>query len=423
MSDNSLRSVNDSDTPEKQKSAAMLHAAAHIRAARRRMRSGRLLPKLTPGESKKGGNSTPQATIGKSRLTSIGPDDLPCIHRGDYGGQLTPCSHCPGNKSKFKVFPCQVHTLCSIGQGTDRTIHNCIGCKERTEPMQDNPLTPEPNHPLPISLPGMNQGVRVAKTNPRVKWAYGVTTVPERRKDLLPRTLESLINAGFPNPRLFVDGDDDTLSWSREFNLSVTCLSPRIRLVGNWVLGLYQLYIYHHDVDMYAMFQDDMVICHNVMQYLSWCKLPSNGYLNLYSFPINEVLAPQGDSIGWYPAKPHSGKGGLALVFTKEQVRKLLTHRYVIDKHQDVHRGWRAMDGMVVEAMLDMGYTEYCHKPGLVQHTGHTSTFNKHNNAQGIDDGKPKYMWRGELLSNTFPGEDYDAMELLSCPAIPLPMS
>ena len=40
--------------------------------------------------------------------------------------------------------------------------------------------------------------------NKPLRWVYGVTTVPERRADLLPRTLVSLDRAGFPSPRIFV---------------------------------------------------------------------------------------------------------------------------------------------------------------------------------------------------------------------------
>lgn len=234
----------------------------------------------------------------------------------------------------------------------------------------------------------------------KLEWSYGLTTVPCRRKDLLPRTLTSLRKAGFDKPRLFVDGCNDALSWSREFELEVTCRFPTIRTFGNWILSLWELYIRQPNADRYAMFQDDFVTYRNLRQYLESVPYPSDGYCNLYTFPQNQKLAPKtrhgGTVDGWYPSN-QMGRGAVALVFDGYSVKNLLAAAHIIDRPQDIHRGWKAIDGGIVTAFRKMGRVEYVHSPSLVQHTGlHSSMGNKPH-----------------LQAESFRGEDYNVLELL----------
>lgn len=230
-------------------------------------------------------------------------------------------------------------------------------------------------------------------------WAYGVTTVPQRRATLLTRTLESLKAAGFDRPRLFVDGEADPGSYSR-FGLEVTTRYPTIRAFGNWFLSLLELYLRNPTADRFAVFQDDLVTYRNLRRYLDWCPYPGEldtqpkGYLNLYTFPHNQALS-QGKK-GWY-FSDQMGKGAVALVFNREATRLLLASQYMVDRPQDPNRGWRAVDGGIVEAMKLVNWKEYVHNPSLVQHTGAVSTFNKTQHAP----------------APSFRGEDFNAEELI----------
>lgn len=229
-----------------------------------------------------------------------------------------------------------------------------------------------------------------------MKWAYGVTTVPQRRRDLLVRTLGSLRAAGFPEPRLFVDGERDPRSWEDEFNLGVTARWPTIRTYGNWVLSLAELYIREPAAERYAVFQDDFVTYRNLRQYLESCKYPENGYWNLYTFPSNQALCPRGHR-GWYESN-QMGRGAVALVFDRSVVLSLLTHQHMVERPMDAHRGHKAVDGGVVEAFRKMGGKEYVHNPSLVQHTGLVSSMGN----------KP------HKLAESFCGEEFDATLLRS---------
>jgi hypothetical protein len=239
-----------------------------------------------------------------------------------------------------------------------------------------------------------------------VRWAYGVTTCVARKGDLLPRTLESLAAGGFPSPRLFVDGASPAagVSYADHFKLEVTTRWPTIRTAGNFCLGLAELYFREPAADRYAMFQDDLVCCRNLRRYLESCVVASRAYWNLYLFPENQRLAPRvGQTArfyeGWYPSN-QKGKGAVALVFTNEGVRTLLSHTHLIERPRDLRRGHRAIDGGIVTALKKAGWREFVHSPSLVQHVGLISSMGN----------------RPHPKANNFPGEEADALDLLRNP-------
>lgn len=232
-----------------------------------------------------------------------------------------------------------------------------------------------------------------------MKWAYGVTTIPQRRHDLLPRTLTALVLGGFPAPRLFVDGISGPNSDWTCFNLEMTCRYPGIKgTYGAWCLSLAELYIRDPFADRYAVFQDDFVCYRNLRQYLEAVPYPTQGYCNLLTFPENQRLVPPGGPVGWFLTN-QCGKGAVALVFSREAVTTLLCHKHMVMRPQSANqlRAIKAVDGAIVEAYRGAGWKEYCHNPSLVQHTGLVSAV-----------GNSRHP-----LAPSFRGEDFDAMSLL----------
>lgn len=232
-----------------------------------------------------------------------------------------------------------------------------------------------------------------------VSWSYGITTIASRLSSgLLSRTIASLANAGFPEPRLFIDGLPNSVLPEFAGKLSITCHNPALKIYGNFHLGLSELFIRDAHADFYAMFQDDFVTYKNLREYLEACQYPSKGYLNLYTFPENEKNVK-----GWYPSN-QLGKGAVALVFSNEAVVALLNSQYWINrpasKPKNPDRTWKFVDGGIVETMRKQGFKEYVHNPSLVQHTGDRSTLGNGRHSK----------------ANTFRGEDFDAMELLGNP-------
>jgi hypothetical protein len=235
-----------------------------------------------------------------------------------------------------------------------------------------------------------------------------VTTVRSRIDHPLPQTLRSLRRAGFDDPRLFVDGDDDLKLWKQRFGLEVTCRSgPPSKVVANWILSMLELYHREPLCDRYAIFQDDLVTYANLRAYLDHTPYPDRGYLNLYTFPQNQSIAPR--RAGWFegvllngnsdPKRFQKGLGAVALVFSAEALRVLFTHPGLFDKSKHASYGRIKIDGGIVTAMNLQGWREYVHNPSLVQHTGEVSSREENT--------------RRHPTATSFLGEGYDALGLL----------
>jgi hypothetical protein len=228
-----------------------------------------------------------------------------------------------------------------------------------------------------------------------VKWSYGITTVPQRLGTTLPKTIASLAAAGFDKPQLFIDGPS---SGFESFNLPMTSHSPGVRVFGNWYLALLELYVREPGASRYAIFQDDIIACRNLKDYLDKVPYPDKGYWNLYTVPKNQERMPKTGATGFYLSN-QMGRGALALVFDRITVTTLLSQPDFVQHPQDVTGGWRNVDGSVVTSLAKASWKEYVHHPSLVQHTGIDSSI---GNAYKAD-------------AESFPGETFNALELLQC--------
>lgn len=231
-----------------------------------------------------------------------------------------------------------------------------------------------------------------------MRWSYGITTCPARKDTLLPQTIVSLARSGFDKPRIHVDGARDGFD---HFGLDVTYHWPSLNPNGastfpNWVLALWEQYVRDPKGDRYAIFQDDLIACKNLREYLEKSPYPKLGYCNLYTFPENENLA---SNVGWFPSN-QCGLGAVALVFSREAVRVLLSSAELAIHPQTVRNNLTRVDGVVVDSMKNAGWKEYCHMPSLVQHSGQFSVLRNRDRAD---------TWR----SRSFPGQEYNLLELL----------
>lgn len=225
-----------------------------------------------------------------------------------------------------------------------------------------------------------------------MKWAYGVTAHGSRIDTLLPRTLSSLEKAGFFYPFVFMDGLStrslpNSGPWVRR--------SSQVGAFANFYLGLVELHMRYPDANRYAMFQDDIVCCRNLREYLEVTSFPAKGYLNLYTTACNEK------SLGGFSLSDQWGRGAIALVFSNEGLRTLLSTPSFVNHRKNVHNGYKAIDKAVMEAYKSIGWREFIHNPGLVQHTG-VGVSVVGNNSK-----------KEHRESRVFAGEDFDALSLL----------
>lgn len=335
-----------------------------------------------------------------------------CRYLGDANGELIDCPTCPGVskdgkvKTRVKTFSCNIYGICTLVKpvGVTKCCATCISYRPAdTNTPTDTPTDlserkytdegiynstlktigePKPNPQvsmpqLPSSMLGHVTGI--SQDTGRVTWAYGVTTISSRFYTTLPRTLEHLVKGGFSTPTLYAD--DCTLEQAQQlenrYNLPVT---PRRRhhheqpgiAWSNYLLALWDLCIRNRNATRIVLFQDDISCPYNLKSYLSSQPYPEKGYWNLYtSTDANEEIAQRQPSNGWFRSN-QLGKGALALVFDRPAVEALLGHILTSQRARSAKLNWtKNIDGWVMEILVNQqGYTEYCHKPGLVQHCG-----------------------------------------------------
>lgn len=253
------------------------------------------------------------------------------------------------------------------------------------------------------------------------KWAYGITTVPERELgySFSNSTLLSLVNGGFTSPSIFLDYPNEYSSNSR-----------RRGIVGNWFLSAWELFIKNPDADIYAIFQDDILCSRNIRPYLekAYPNLPNldNVYLNLYTSGSNYYVNEKGEFIGGleYMSRESNlsvtktgfyisnqlGKGALALVFPTKVFQRLLVSPQFLTKFKEPSsRSHKAVDGCICDAFRKefllsptpiSRVMEYVHNPSLVQHRLLDSTTHANVNPS-------------KRVSPCFMGEEFDCLTLL----------
>jgi hypothetical protein len=172
----------------------------------------------------------------------------------------------------------------------------------------------------------------------------------------------------------------------------------------------------------------------NLRQYLETVPLVPKTYWNLWCGPWNEN--PQSFGTGrQHPPPPwmadpsfvgfaggdQGGRGAMGLVFDRETVRALLACAYLTERpaHRvggrwELHpRGFKFIDGGIVEALKPLGYRELVHFPSLVRHVGALSTVDKRPNVVHHDPDMPRKRWDAQYEGRTFPGAGFDAAELI----------
>src|SRR5262249_39891830 len=93
---------------------------------------------------------------------------------------------------------------------------------------------------------------------PRIRrWAVGVTTAP-RRQPTLHWCLDSLIRAGWEQPRLFVDSAVTIAG--RVANLPISLRAEKLGAWPNYYLALTELLLREPWADAYFLVQDDVIL-------------------------------------------------------------------------------------------------------------------------------------------------------------------
>lgn len=236
------------------------------------------------------------------------------------------------------------------------------------------------------------------------RWTAALTTVPSRVATLLPETLKAVTAAGI-QPVLYVDGlltpeQESIIRQAAGFDITIN-QHRNIKTFANWYTAATDLYMTNPWAEHYLFLQDDLTCPKTLLQYLKSCRYPQNGYFNLYTFRENERVI-EGKTSGWIEAYRSKqgyqlGLGAVGLVFPHNALITLLTQKHMLTRKRDAVRGNHSLDGAIVEAMNQAGYTEYVHNPSLLQHTGEESSMGNARHAKAL----------------SYRGDDFDLMTLL----------
>jgi hypothetical protein len=243
---------------------------------------------------------------------------------------------------------------------------------QRTTPSQCRMCRDWTKHP-PISrflsleelvpLPGSRSGPAVKR------WAVGVTTSP-RRVPTLETCLDSIVRAGWEQPRLFLDGTMHVpLRYS---HLPVTWREDSIGALPSWYMALAELILQQPDADAYVVLQDDVVLFdrESLREHLERVLWPGDhpGLVSLFYTGLDSAN-------GWFEAKGAWHFSAQGFIFPPGAARAFLSDA-------DVSRSWLAASfethipipevlfEWTAHRKIDVWYTN----PSLAQHIGGAST-------------------------------------------------
>lgn len=236
------------------------------------------------------------------------------------------------------------------------------------------------------------------------EWAVGVTTSP-RREPTIHRTVDSLKESGFfptvfAEPGSFVDVDAPVVQ--RTF---------RHGCWKNYVETLRDLLSLKPDAQAIAVFQDDIVICKNVKDFLEHDLWPGlrTGAVSLYSAEEYESQGVVGiDKRGFMVL-------GLCAVVYPRDVAHRLVHEFGHDwrgchcktSYVDDVTKKKAADTWVSSSLKAMGRDVFHYRPSLVQHISDVSSVGHGGRHQVRPDTNVKYR-----MSEHFPGEKADVFDV-----------
>jgi hypothetical protein len=205
-----------------------------------------------------------------------------------------------------------------------------------------------------------------------------------------------------------------------------------VHAFGNWWLGLLELYLRNPLADLFAVFQDDILMCRNTREYVEASigdftqKNPKPPYFNLFTCKPNEELIRRtticatceregaSPAAGWYLSNQW-GWGGQALVFPRDTMVRMFQSKHLTERPLGMKNGvprpekaWINLDGGVSASVKSFGGVEAVHYPSLVHHVECQSV---------IGNTRDRRTEQGE-----WPGEDFDAVSWLKRGSDPKPL-
>jgi hypothetical protein len=236
------------------------------------------------------------------------------------------------------------------------------------------------------------------------KWAVGIVTAPRDGVSYLEQTTESLLAAGFADFTIFGEPGCDLTAYPKH--------TIRPVVYGdwtNWFCGLAETIYRNPEADYVAMFEDDVVVCKNSRRYLEE-SLPQLDEFATFSLYTPGIYHKQSARLFHNQQNGPETVSTLSVVFRMETALRFLADPMNVG-HRSSGRNYFGKDisntgkdiviGLWAESL---GLPIYFHTPSLAQHIGDVSTLPLEPNS------------RLKRYACSFPGDDFDATDLLDYP-------
>jgi hypothetical protein len=166
---------------------------------------------------------------------------------------------------------------------------------------------------------------------------------------------------------------------------------------GNWIQSARDLLALNSDADTFLMCEDDISVTPEIHRFVSECLWPSPhcGCISLYCPAMTHYTEKRGlvrtdvrytDVLHTH----HNLVGALCLLFPRRALEELVSNQHAIDEWGGSHQQRRmtdlqpwqrkAIDTWIGRTLIHMGWQIWNFNPGLVRHTGTTSSLgnNRH---------------------------------------------
>lgn len=261
--------------------------------------------------------------------------------------------------------------------GCDRTTaekirHFAAKCLPKTAPQEsDRAVTQIPDYSQPVTQPPLDQTLPTPPPcAPIQTWAVAVTTAP-RRLPTIDDCLDSLVNAGWPNPRIFSDSYVPLAK--RHVHMAVTLREPAVGAWPNYYLTLAELLMREPDADAYLIVQDDVLFYNHtgLRDYLEGALWQTHQPCMASLFCPRDYTQP---ICGWTNFQGDWLWGAQAFVFSRSAAQRFLADDQVVHhRWNSEYEGSYGIDWLIGKwagrCQVPIRYPT----PSLVQHIGHVS--------------------------------------------------
>lgn len=249
---------------------------------------------------------------------------------------------------------CHYYGNCTI---TPQGHRNCQLCNERLRIKYEYNKNPNFN-----IYPKNNKYGQIKK------WAVGITTSP-RKYPTITKTIKALEGAGWNEGTIFAEPGEyghNNQNWPYVYR------HKNAGIFGNWMLGLYELFIRNIDADAFFMIQDDIVISPNTREYLENALWFSDEPHLVSLFGPNAI--DKDENNGWRSTTEYHG-GPNSIIMSHETVQEVLSsltplRYYGVQKLKN-----SSFDDLGIFALMhENNWNVYYPKPSIGDHIGHQST-------------------------------------------------